>query len=354
MKQEYNAIGVMSGSSLDGLDIAYCQFSYQDKWNFNIVHAETIPYLENWNNKLKNAPMLSAEELTQLDINYGRLIGKNVRSFIQKHNITPSIIASHGHTVFHNPDMGYTLQIGNGQAIAKESKITTINDFRTGDIILGGQGAPLVPIGDKLLFPDYKYCVNLGGIANISIKKDKSIIAYDICPANQLLNYLSNQFGKSMDKNGETASLGKLDIVLFDELNQQSYFSSPTPKSMSNQLVQNTFIPILDNSQSPIQDKLYTVCKHIAWQISNSIDKNRDKKILLTGGGAHNTFLINAIKMETNIDVIIPHKIIIDYKEALIFAFMGILRKLNKINIFSSVTGAIKDSSQGVLHNITQ
>ncbi len=341
----------MSGSSLDGLDIACCQFIKDDKWSFRILNAETVPYPEDWLLRLKNAVNLSAEELVRLDVDYGKYIGDCVKIFIESININPSMIASHGHTVFHNPDKGYTLQIGNGQAIAHVSGVRTINDFRTGDVVLGGQGAPLVPIGDNLLFHDYNYCINLGGIANISYPFKDRIIAFDICPANQMLNYLSNQFGEPMDKDGRTAALGKLDKDLFDKLNSHTYYKMSPPKSMSNQDVSETFLPVLEQSLSSVEDKLYTVCKHIAFQINQCINVNRDGEILITGGGAHNSFLVNAIKMETGKQIIIPDKQIIDYKEALIFAFMGLLRSLDKINVYSSVTGASEDSSQGLIHN---
>lgn len=338
----------MSGSSLDGLDIAYCQFEKANHWSFNIICAETIPYPEEWGLILKNAPFLQAETLIELDFNYGKFIGTQINSFVNKHNIDPSLVASHGHTVFHNPAKGYTLQIGNGQAIAQTCGIKTICDFRSGDIILGGQGAPLVPIGDELLFRKYDYCINLGGIANISFNENNRRLAYDISPANQLLNYLSNQLGEPYDKNGSFASLGKMDSDLFNKLNNHNYYSKSLPKSMSNQLVTNSFIPILDDNNASVHDKLYTVCKHIAFQVNKTMHAETEN-ILLTGGGAHNSFLVKAIELETQKHIIIPTKTIIDFKEALIFAFMGVLRTQNITNIYASVTGASVDSSQGVV-----
>lgn len=346
----FDAIGIMSGSSLDGLDIAYCRFRKKNNWRFDIICSETIPYPENWLLLLKESPSLQPENLVELDFNYGKYIGTQINNFVHKHNIKPSLVASHGHTVFHNPSKGYTLQIGNGQAIAHICGIKTICDFRSGDVILGGQGAPLVPIGDELLFCEYDYCINLGGIANISYNENNIRLAFDISPANQLLNYLSNQVGEHYDKNGAIASLGKMNSDLFKKLNDHDYYSRNLPKSMSNQLVTNTFIPIIDTCSASVPDKLYTVCKHIAYQISKTMNP-RWNKVLITGGGAHNSFLVKAIELETNKNIIIPSEEIIDYKEALIFAFMGVLRSLNLVNVYASVTGASADSSQGVVYN---
>lgn len=340
----------MSGSSLDGLDIAYCTFSFDDGWSYNIEVGETIPYPEELILSLSESPNMNSEKLIELDVNYGKYLGQQVFQFIKKHGVKPDIIGSHGHTVFHNPEAGYTLQIGNGQAIVLESGIATVNDFRTGDILNGGQGAPLVPIGDKLLFSDYDSCINIGGIANISYKKDGKRIAYDVCPANQILNMLSKQLGEPYDENGMFAQLGKLDKVLFDKLNDHPYYKIPAPKSMSNQLVMNSFYPIVANSLSGVEDKLYTVCKHIAYQVNNSLSET--KSMLITGGGAHNGFLTKAIQMETLTDISIPNSTLIDFKEALIFAFMAVLKMRGEVNCLATATGATKDSSSGVINNV--
>ncbi len=340
----------MSGSSLDGLDIAYCEFVNDEVWKYDIIIAETIPYPESWLSSLQEAPNIRADKLIELDINFGLYIGKKTHDFISKHGLSPDIVSSHGHTVFHNPEKGYTLQIGNGQAIAQSCGIKTINDFRTGDILLGGQGAPLVPIGDRLLFSEYDYCLNIGGIANVSYEKDGKRIASDICPANQLLNYLSRQLGSPFDTNGNYAQLGKLNLELFKNLNNHNYYSLDIPKSISNQLVVSEFIPILDNSDTSVQDKLYTVCKHIAFQLHKSLENRPDQIIVITGGGAHNTFLTTAIKLETGLNVVLPSKRVVDFKEAMIFAFLGVLRSSSEVNCLASSTGADRDSSVGVIH----
>ncbi len=340
----------MSGSSLDGVDIAYCEFYYDKDWHYDIIVAETISYPEEWKNLLKQLPNETGERLIEADNDYGQYLGRLVNLFAKKHNLSPEHIASHGHTIFHNPEKGYTFQLGNGQAIATHTGIKTISDFRIGDIQLGGQGAPLVPIGDKLLFAEYDFCINLGGIANISFDTDNKRVAFDICPANQLLNHLSRQVGKSYDENGNIAQLGKMNIKLFEKLNNHPYYSLPYPKSLSNQLVEGTFINIIDDSDASVEDSLYTVCKHIAYQINMATRDIKGDNFLITGGGAHNDFLVTAIQKELRRKIIIPEKVLIDFKEAMIFAFMGVLRIEGKINCLASATGASRDSSSGVVY----
>ena len=340
----------MSGSSLDGVDIAYCEFTYDSTWQYHIIVAETYAYTEEWSIALASMPDQTGSKLVEFDLSYGKYLGRLLNVFINKHNLKPELISSHGHTVFHSPEKGFTFQLGNGQSIASSTGIKTISDFRIGDILLGGQGAPLVPIGDSLLFAKYDFCINIGGIANISFEADNKRVALDVCPANQLLNHLSRQSGKPYDENGDIAQLGKMDKQLFEELNNQSYYSLPYPKSMSNQLVSHTFISIIDSSDSSVQDKLYTVCKHIAFQINNTILGFKGDKVLITGGGAHNKFLITAIQKELMRTIIVPDELIVDNKEALIFALMGVLRNEGKVNCLASATGASRDSSSGVVY----
>ncbi len=341
----------MSGSSLDGVDLAYCEFSYDTKWHYKIVTTQTITYPEEWAIALTEMPNQSGFKLIEYDISYGKYLGELVVNFIERNNLAPDLISSHGHTVFHSPQKGFTFQLGNGQTMASFTGIKTICDFRIGDIQLGGQGAPLVPIGDKLLFPEYDFCINIGGIANISFDKNGKRIAFDICPANQLLNHLSRQVGKPFDKNGDIAQLGKMNKPLLGKLNNHPYYARPYPKSMSNQLVTNEFINIIDNSDTTVEDNIYTVCKHIAYQIKDVTKEIAGDKFLITGGGAHNNFLITAIEKEIMKNIIIPEKVIVDFKEALIFAFMGALRIEGKTNCLASATGAIRDSSAGVVYN---
>lgn len=347
----YAALGIMSGSSLDGLDLAFCEFSEkQSRWTYQIVAAKTLPFPEEWKILLQESSYVDGKKLTENDVAYGKFLGAIADNFLKKHYLKPDIIALHGHSVFHQPEKGFSLQLGNGQAVAIATGIETVSDFRNKDILFGGQGAPLVPIGDKLLFAEYDYCVNIGGIANISFEEKGERLGYDVCAANQLLNYLSRQMGKPYDKNGETALLGKLDKSLFDELNSIEFYQQLYPKSLSNEQVQEIFLPILDSSPASLEDKLYTAVKHIAFQITKATDSSSGKKMLLTGGGTHNSFLVEAIRRECSQSVCLPNSQIIDFKEALIFAFMGILRKAGRVNCLASATGAKRDSSGGVIY----
>lgn len=350
--ETFAALGIMSGSSLDGIDLALCKFKREDKtWTFRTIKTGTIPFSEDWRLKLISLPKKSKQEIGHSNLEFGQLIGETVNQFLTDCNTKPDLIASHGHTIFHEPDKGYTLQIGDGQTIADITEITTINDFRSKDIELGGQGAPLVPIGDAFLFSKFDFCLNIGGIANISYDNDAKRIAFDICAANQLLNHLSIQLGAPYDKNGAFAQLGKLNITLFKELNSVTFFLKNPPKSLSNQYVQTVFINILEASEATVEDKLYTAVKHIAYQINEAVKHLPKGKILITGGGANNRFLVDAISMETENEIVIPPKEIIDFKEAIIFAFIGGLKKLGENNCLASATGASRDCCGGVIYN---
>ncbi|MDL2227431.1 anhydro-N-acetylmuramic acid kinase [Odoribacter sp. OttesenSCG-928-L07] len=350
MQNKYNIIGLMSGTSRDGLDIAYCSFWFTDKWNYKINIAETIPY-PNYIHKLLDDAFLR-NKLESCDNKYGSYLGEQVNLFCERHNINPDFVASHGHTIFHQPEKSYTLQIGNGKVISEICKKTVIYDFRSKDVMLGGQGAPLVPIGDDLLFSDFDSCINIGGFSNISFNKNingnKIRIAFDICPANIVLNELATLVGKEFDKDGEIARDSKIIPELLEELNNLEYYKISAPKSLGKEYVENYIQPILNKykNKSRIEDIISTYTEHIAIQISKHI-KNKEKN-LITGGGALNKHLIERIKYHTNNkNIIIPKEIIINYKEALIFAFMGILRMRNEVNVYCTVTGAKCDHCAG-------
>lgn len=346
--KDFKVIGLMSGSSLDGVDIAYVNFSHDNKrWFFQIVEAGNIPYTEEWKNKLSEAFNKSEEELKELDIEYGKFLGTVTKKFIKKYEFDPKLIASHGHTIFHAPERSYTLQIGNGQEIANATGITTINDFRTEDVNKGGQGAPLVPIGDKYLFADFPICLNIGGIANVSYDIDGQRIAYDICMANQMLNYLASKLGYDYDNNGNFANQGNVNQELLNIFNDNTYYDKEAPKSLGREFFEKYQHEIIDNSTLPIKDLLATATEHIACQIVKATDSLEKSKMLITGGGAKNNFLIERIRKMSKHEIVIPDTMIIDYKEALIFAFLGTLKLEGKINVLSSVTGASSDSSSG-------
>ncbi len=341
----------MSGTSLDGLDLVAVEFWQTDiKWEFEIISTKTISYSSDWTNKLSNSPTLSGEKLIELHTKYGRFLGKETKRFIEETGFQPDLVASHGHTVFHQPDLGFTFQIGNGADIAAITGITTVSDFRTGDVALGGQGAPLVPIGDKLIFSDYKYCLNLGGFANISFEENNRRIAFDICPVNFILNHFAEKQGLQFDKNGELGRKGKIETELFEKLNQIGFYKKQPPKSLGREWVEQVFMPVLNNFEIPEKDKLRTVYEHVALQITNVISEQG--KMLVTGGVAFNSFLIERIKSYTNAEIIIPSNEIVNFKEALIFAFLGVLKITGQNNCLSSVTGAKHNHSSGVVFKV--
>ncbi|MGB0885449.1 MAG: anhydro-N-acetylmuramic acid kinase [Chitinophagales bacterium] len=351
LKEDYYAIGIMSGSSLDGLDIVYCKFQKKKRWTFEILGQDVVS-IKDWGIKLKNSRSLPPTKLDVLDKAFGVFIGKSVQNFIQEKNITQlDIIASHGHTVYHFPEKGITKQIGFGEEIFKQTKKAILTNLRQKDIDLGGNGAPIVPIGDLHLFSEYKYCLNIGGIANISIKNVENIIAFDICTANQVLNYLANKKALSYDDRGNLARQGKLNIALLNKLNKIDFYKQAAPKSLDNSF-REIAIGFIDEFEISIEDKLCTYCHHIAFQIKSAIQvkEKTPKNILITGGGALNIFLVETISIylkEKNIEVVIPSKEIIDNKEALIMAFMGVLYLRNEINCLASATGAKQDSICG-------
>lgn len=348
-RDHFLAVGVMSGTSLDGLDLAAVEIRYMEgNWLFKLLNTSNIPYIEKWEESLKKAPFLSGEELTRLHFKYGKYIAKQVRKFIDSNRLVPDLIASHGHTVFHQPDEGFTLQIGSGEVIAKSTGIRTIADFRTGDVALGGQGAPLVPVGDRLLFSEYDFCLNLGGFANISFKNNGNQIAFDICPVNIILNTLAKKFGLKFDKDGELGRQGKVNYNLLEQLDSLAFYSQKHPKSLGREWVEKHVLPILQNSAVSDADQLRTFYEHIAIHIAASVSGKG--KMLVTGGGAFNVFLLERIKAHCSVKIILPEPELIEFKEALVFAFLGVLRWLGIDNCLASVTGASRNNSSGVVY----
>jgi|26BtaG_2_1085354.scaffolds.fasta_scaffold00029_65 anhydro-N-acetylmuramic acid kinase len=345
----YHCIGLMSGTSLDGLDICYAQFLYPNI-QFRILKTDTLPYSNDLKSQLKNAIHLSGEELTKLDIDYGFILGKSVNDFMEKHEIKDiDFVASHGHTVFHNPKDRYTLQVGNGLAIAEETGLKTVYDFRTQDVILGGQGAPLVPMGDEILFSDYDACLNLGGFSNISFKRMEKRIAFDICPVNIVLNKLAEKIGMPFDKDGNIAKSGKINEELLKTLNNLDYYNQPPPKSLGIEWCIENIFPLFEQTNLPIEDFISTYTQHSAQQIAKVLNENSIKNVLITGGGAYNTYLIEIIQSLTETEIILPEENLIEFKEALLFGLLGLLRIENQVNVFKLVTGASKDHSSGIV-----
>lgn len=342
----------MSGTSLDGVDLAACIFQYdREKWTFEITAAETIPYPGWWKSRLIRLQDDNALEFSRTHTEYGSYLGALARDFIRRHGFKADLVASHGHTVFHQPERSLTVQVGDGAAIMAMTGIPVIYDFRSLDVALGGQGAPLVPAGDQMLFGEYVCCLNIGGFANISFDDEHgNRKAYDVCPANIVLNTLAQQAGFAFDEDGLLAAAGRISAGLLNELDGLDYYARAFPKSLGREWVDTYFIPILEKYDLSIQDKLRTITGHVAGNIVRAIEENTQTgKVLVTGGGAKNTFLTDLIKAGSSREIIIPEETIVDYKEALIFAFLGLLRWLNKINVYGSVTGASRDSSSGAI-----
>ena len=347
--KEYKIIGLMSGTSLDGLDMVYVRFwGKTEEPEYEIIHAECIPYDAAWREKLRGSFYLTAEGITALDAEYGRFLGVAVRDFAQRYHISDQVdfVASHGHTVFHRPDLGYNLQIGCGAWLHTASGFKVICDFRTLDIAFGGQGAPLVPIGDKLLFGGYDYCLNIGGFANLSFDDDNGRrIAYDLCPANYCLNRLMRTLGQEYDKDGLVARAGRVNKELFDALNALDYYHRPPPKSLAQEWVDAVFMPLVNACNDATENKVATLTEHAAFQIARHFKEG--SSVLVTGGGAYNTFLAERMLAHKDFTFVKPAPAIIDYKEALIFAFLGLRRAEGLPNCLKTVTGASQDSVSG-------
>ena len=349
MTNSINIIGLMSGTSVDGLDICYVSFDNNDPSKYEIIDCETIDYDDNLKTKLKYVIEMDNDQIKQIDKEFGEFIGLNVLKFIKKNTLYKAdLISSHGHTVFHEPEFNKTLQIGNGEIINKVTKIKTVNNFREQDIQLGGQGAPLVPIGDKLLFDNYKYCLNLGGFTNISVKDSRTIYAYDICPLNTVLNHYANKLGYECDLGGKLSKKGVININLFNELNDLDYYKKSYPKSLGLEFVIENIFPITEKYKIKEVDILATYIEHASFQIKRNIDNG--SKVLLTGGGTFNDNLIKTLNHDSKINFIVPDKTIINYKESLIFALLGYLKINGKVNCLRSVTGASNDHSSGDIY----
>ena len=367
----YRAIGLMSGSSLDGLDIAFVEFQEQGgKWNYEILQADCYAYPDEWVIKLKEAINLSAKEYQLLHAEYGHYTGQQVNRFIEEHQLQykVAVIASHGHTTFHMPEKKMTAQLGDGAAIAAETQLPVVSDLRALDVAFGGQGAPIVPIGEKLLLGEYNFFLNLGGIANISFSppslmeeggRGGEFIAFDVCPANRVLNMLVNELGMEFDEGGEIAASGTVNEALLEKLNSLDYYKTPYPKSLANDFGTDIIYPIIKDSGIEIKDAARTFVEHIVVQIREAIStlKNSkletpNSKLLATGGGGFNTFLIKRLSeslKELNIELIVPDNKLVNFKEALIMAFIGILRWRQEKNVLTSATGAFRASIGGAL-----
>ncbi len=342
----------MSGSSMDGVDLACCEFALQqDVWSYQIVVAETLPYPEELLRKLQLACTWTMEEIKALDRELGEFYAELLNEFHLRVEWIPDLIASHGHTILHEPEKGVTFQAGQGEIMAGNTGIAVVNDFRSEDVAQGGQGAPLVPVGDRLLFGNYDACLNLGGFANISYEDERGQrIAYDLCPANMALNWIAALEGMAFDKGGEMARQGSVNSQLLKELNQLEYYSCTPPKSLGREWFLEYMLPLLERKNLSTRDLMATTVEHVAIQITKSINSYGIKTILVTGGGALNHSLIERFNYHSSAHFEIPDMQLIQFKEALVFAFLGVLRIRGEINCLSSVTGGKKDLSSGTIH----
>ena len=357
----YKVIGVMSGSSLDGLDIVFVGLEESGgKWKYEIIASQCNPYSNEWYEKLHNARHSSAYDYLLLHHDFGKYIGDSINGFIEKHDLHHQVqlIASHGHTVFHEPKLGLTSQLGDGSAIAATTEINVVSDLRSLDVAFGGQGAPIVPIGEKLLFTEYDLLLNIGGIANLSCKSPTDYIGFDVCAANRVLNMLAQTVSKPYDEAGKMAAAGKIDTTLLTRLNSLSYYADPYPKTLSNNFGTDEVFPLIQSYDFVIEDKLRTYTEHVAMQIGYAVQNvaqhpiAQNGKLLITGGGAFNTFLIDRIKVAvqaSGIEAIVPDEQLICYKEALIMALIGTLRWREEYNVLHTVTGATRSSIGGAV-----
>ena len=362
----YKAIGIMSGSSLDGLDIAYAHLQETGgAWTYNILHADCYSYTSEWIAALSQATSLSAKDYQMLHTDYGHYIGQQVNRFIDQYSLHHKVdmVSSHGHTTFHIPARRMTSQLGDGAAIAAETGLPVVSDLRAMDVAFGGQGAPIVPIGEKLLLSEFDFLLNLGGIANLSAKTSAGYVAFDICAANRVLNMLANRLGQEYDDSGNSARRGIADPQLLEELNSLEYYSQVYPKSLANDFGTDRVFPLIAQHAISTEDALRTYVEHICHQILTSVSvilKNnvelqlpqRAYRLLITGGGALNHFLVDRLQtllMSLNIEAVVPESNLINYKEALIMALMGVLRWREEYNVLSSVTGAKQNSIGGAI-----
>ena len=356
MEKEFLVIGLMSGTSLDGLDMAACRFQIKNEhWNFSIEKAESVEYEPGLRRQLADAVSLPGLELSLLDLSLGRFFGENVKSFCQRHQLKPSFISSHGHTIFHQPDKSLTLQIGNPESLSHYAGLPVIANFRLADVLNGGQGAPLVPVGEKYLFPDYQLFLNLGGIANIAAHSNETIKGFDVTACNMALNYLAGKRDLAYDANGDIASSGTLRNDLLEKLNSLPFFAIRGPKSLGFEWFSEQILPLLETSRASLEDVMCTFVHHVAWQVNQEIVQfsgTAPLKVMATGGGANNRYLIDMLNEygQGKRYFEVPDRIIVEYKEALIFAFLGLRRALGLFNISHLVTGARSDISAGSIH----
>ena len=372
IEEGINVLGLMSGTSLDGLDLCLVNFKYVNgRWQYSIIKAEDEKYPQELHEKLANAQDMNAEEYACLHTGYGMYLGARVKAFIERNSLEGKVdlVASHGQTVFHQPKVsfhcdgvpayGWTGQIGCGAGIAAVSGVDCVCDFRTTDVAFGGQGAPLVPVGDRNLFTDFDFCLNIGGFSNISFDNGSSRSAFDISPVNYVLNHYAGTIGLDYDKDGALARSGKVCKELFDALNALDYYNTSGPKSLGREWVEQNIFPLVESYGLELKDAMATYTEHAAWQVARTVKKysgaiavkDERMRMLVTGGGAFNKYLVERMAaLAPECEFIVPDALTVCFKEALIFAFLGALYAFNIPSCLSSVTGARVSNMGGALY----
>lgn len=342
----FYVIGLMSGTSLDGLDLCYVRFKKTTKWNFKLLERNTVSYPAYWQEELQLAHKQSKAYVAKLNKDYSDYLNQMIHLFISDYKIEQlDLIASHGHTIWHQPEQKFTKQIGDHPAIANKLKVPVVVDFRSQDVALGGQGAPLVPVGDEYLFEEYEACLNLGGFANISMKKNHQRIAYDICPFNKVINHYAAQLGKDYDNQGKIAAANQANTALLNALNALNFYQQDGPKSLGVEFLDQHIFPLMEKYSLPSELKIASFSAHVIQQICKNLIPH--SRVLITGGGAYNKFIINEIKKHSTAQLTLPSRDLIEFKEAIVFSFLGVLKYLGKTNVLKSVTGASKNHISG-------
>ena len=351
MKREplsIDVVGLMSGTSLDGLDLCCVHFDFDGAWHYRIVKAESVDYPADLREKLATAQSMTAQAYARLHSDYGLYLGEQVRAFVERNGLHVDLVASHGQTIFHQPGVRFTAQIGSGAGIAATCGIDTVCDFRTTDVALGGQGAPLVPIGDAVLFGDYAYCLNLGGFSNISFASGDKRLAYDISPVNYVLNHYAGQIGMEFDRDGAVARSGRVCKELLADLNGLPFYAQDGPKSLGREWVEREVYPLIESYPIAVEDVLTTFVEHVAVQVARHVKGGR---VLTTGGGARNVYLVERMQaLAPQARFVVPDPLTVDFKEALIFALLGALYVADRPNCLATVTGAVRDNIGGCLY----
>jgi anhydro-N-acetylmuramic acid kinase len=348
MEGPFHVIGVMSGSSLDGLDVAYCRFvKHDEQWQHAIEDARTVHFDAVMRKRLLGVMQGSALDLARLDRDLGRMIARACNELRDGRPL--DLISSHGHTIFHQPGEGLTTQIGSGAQIAALTGRPTVFDLRSKDVAMGGQGAPLVPFGERALFTGTDTFLNLGGIANVSHHANGSVTGYDICTCNQALNLLANEVDRPYDKDGAIARTGQVVPDLLSALGALPFHHLAPPRSLGREWFDAEMAPLVQDAQLPLRDRLRTVTEHIAHTLAEALRHGNAQRVLVTGGGAHNGFLLERMRACCAAEIVVPEASIVDFKEALVFAFLGLMRWRGETNTLASVTGAPADSIGGAL-----